>query len=42
MKKIANLLVCAFLVVTSLASCRNEEVQIYSISVDPAEEEKRL
>ena len=37
MKKIANLLVCAFLVVTSLASCRNEEVQVYSISVDPAE-----
>ena len=37
MKKIANLLVCAFLAVTSLASCRNEEVQIYSISVDPAE-----
>ena len=37
MKKIANLLVCAFLAVTSLASCRNEEVQVYSISVDPAE-----
>ena len=37
MKKIANLLVCAFLVVTSLASCRNEEVPGYSISVDPAE-----
>ena len=37
MKKTANLLVCAFLVVTSLASCRNEEVQVYSISVDPAE-----
>ena len=37
MKKIANLLVCAFLVVTSLASCRNEEAQVYSISVDPAE-----
>lgn len=37
MKKIANLLVCAFLVVTSLASCRNEDVQVYSISVDPAE-----
>ena len=37
MKKIANLLVCAFLVVTSLASCRDEEAQVYSISVDPAE-----
>ena len=37
MKKTANLLVCAFLVVTSLASCRNEEVPGYSISVDPAE-----
>ena len=37
MKKIANLLVCAFLAVTSLASCRDEEVQVYSISVDPAE-----
>ena len=37
MKKTANLLVCAFLAVTSLASCRNEEVQVYSISVDPAE-----
>ena len=37
MKKIANLLVCAFLAMISLASCRNEEVQVYSISVDPAE-----
>ena len=37
MKKIANLLVCAFLAVISLASCRNEEVPGYSISVDPAE-----
>ena len=37
MKKIANLLVCAFLAMISLASCRNEEVPGYSISVDPAE-----
>ena len=36
MKKIANLLVCAFLAMISLASCRNEEVPGYSISVDPA------
>ena len=41
MKKIANLLVCAFLVVTSLASCRNEEVQVYSIP-SATKEEKRL
>ena len=37
MKKIANLLVCAFLAMISLASCRNEEMPGYSISVDPAE-----
>ena len=37
MKKTANLLVCAFLAMISLASCRNEEVPGYSISVDPAE-----
>ena len=35
--KINHLLVCAFLAMISLASCRNEEVPGYSISVDPAE-----
>ena len=33
MKKIANLLVCAFLAVTSLASCRDEAVSECSISI---------